>query len=65
MEDGPDGPCGAAALARINAAHARHRLANDDMLYVLTTFVTEPARVIERYGRRPLLPAEREAACRF
>ncbi|MFZ6182385.1 oxygenase MpaB family protein [Nannocystis pusilla] len=65
VADGPDGPHGAAALARMNAAHAPHGLANDDMLYVLTTFVTEPARVIDLYGRRPLRPVEREAACRF
>lgn len=65
VADGYDGPRGAAALARINAAHAAHAIANDDLLYVLTTFVTEPARVIDRYGPRPLRPVEREAACVF
>ncbi|MBL9102670.1 MAG: DUF2236 domain-containing protein [Myxococcales bacterium] len=65
VADGYDGPRGAAALARINAAHGRHRIANDDMRYVLTTFVSEPARVIERYGPRPLLPLELAAACVF
>ncbi|WAS95328.1 oxygenase MpaB family protein [Nannocystis punicea] len=65
IEDGPDGPRAAATLARMHAAHARHAIANDDMRYVLTTFVTEPARVIDRFGRRPLRPDEREAACLF
>lgn len=54
IADGYDAPRGAAALARINAAHARHAIANQDMLYVLTTFVTEPARVIGEVGPRPL-----------
>jgi len=56
--DGDDAP-------EPHAVHAYHGLANDDMLYVLTTFVSEPARVIDRYGRRPLRPVEREAACVF
>lgn len=65
VADGYDGPRGAAALARINAAHGRHRIPNDDMRYVLTTFVTEPARIIARYGPRPLEPIELAAACIF
>lgn len=65
VADGYDGPRGAAALARINAAHGRHHIPNDDMRYVLTTFVTEPARVIARYGPRPLDPLELAAACIF
>ena len=62
IADGYDAPRGAAALARINAAHARHAIANEDMLYVLTTFVTEPARVIDEVGPRPLRAVELEAA---
>ncbi|MDC0668055.1 oxygenase MpaB family protein [Nannocystis radixulma] len=65
IEHGYDAPHSTLVLARLNAVHARHGLANDDMLYVLTTFVIEPARLIDRYGRRPLLPVEREAACVF
>ncbi len=65
IADGYDSPRGAAALARINAAHARHTIADDDLRYVLTTFVTEPARVIALHGPRPPLQLELDAACIF
>lgn len=53
---------GLAALERINQIHARFRIANDDMLYVLSTFVSVPMRWLERFGHRPLLEAERVAS---
>ncbi|MFZ6184542.1 oxygenase MpaB family protein [Nannocystis pusilla] len=65
VEQGYDSGPGAAALARLNAVHARHAIANEDFVYVLTAFVTEPARVIARCGTRPLDAIEREAACVF
>ena len=65
IADGYDSPRGAAALARINAAHARHTIADEDLRYVLTTFVTEPARMIALHGPRPPLQLELDAACIF
>ncbi|WAS93359.1 oxygenase MpaB family protein [Nannocystis punicea] len=65
VEQGYDSGPGAAALARLNTVHARHAIANEDFLYVLTAFVTEPARVIARCGRRPLTAVEQAAACVF
>ncbi len=65
IADGYDAPRGAAALARINAAHARHTIADEDLRYVLTTFVTEPARMIALHGPRPPLQLELDAACIF
>jgi len=59
-ENGQDSVRGRAALERINAMHAHYRISNGDMLYVLTTFVVEPVRWLERFGRRPMTPNERE-----
>lgn len=41
-ESGQDSVRGQVAMTRINDMHARYRISNDDMLYVLSTFVTEP-----------------------
>jgi hypothetical protein len=62
---GYDSERGRAALRRVNRAHAHYRIANDDMLYVLSTFVLDPVRWIDRYGWRRLLPQERHAAHAF
>ena len=61
LEDGYDGPRGAAALARINELHARYPIAMDDYRYVLSTFVVVPVRWLDRYGWRPLSDGERHA----
>jgi hypothetical protein len=44
---------GREALERMNWAHAHFKIANDDFLYVLSTFVYEPIRWIDRYCWRP------------
>lgn len=61
MENGLDSPRGRAAIGRINEMHGCYRIANDDMLYVLGTFVLEPIRWLDRFGRRPMTPHEQEA----
>jgi hypothetical protein len=61
LEHGFEGK-GLAALRRINQLHARFSIRNDDMLYVLSTFVSVPMRWLTRYGWRPLLEAERVAS---
>lgn len=61
MENGADSPRGQAALARMNEMHGRFRISNDDMLYVLSTFVFEPIRWIQRFGHRPMTGPERSA----
>ena len=61
LENGADHPRGKAALERMNAMHGRFRIANDDFLYVLSTFVFEPQRWIDRFGWRPLTDQERLA----
>lgn len=64
-ENGFDHPRGAAALARMNDMHGRYRIANEDMLYVLSTFVFEPIRWIDRFGWRRLTEAEKNAGFTF
>jgi hypothetical protein len=62
---GYDSARGRAALRRVNRAHAHYRIDNADMLYVLSTFVLDPMRWIDRHGWRRLLPNERHAAFAF
>jgi ER-bound oxygenase mpaB/B'/Rubber oxygenase, catalytic domain len=64
-EDGWDGETGRRALRRMNQIHSRFAIANDDFLYVLSAMVAEPIRWNERFGWRPLLDAERQAAYVF
>lgn len=53
LEDGYEGERGRAALRRMNQMHGRYAISNEDMLYVLSTFVFEPSRWMERFGWRP------------
>jgi len=57
-ENGQDSERGQAAIARINSMHGRYRITNNDMLYVLSTFVIEPVRWLERFGKRSMSPTE-------
>ena len=65
LRHGPDSAEGRQLIERLNRLHGRYAIANDDFLYVLSTFVVEPIRWLERYGWRPLAPAEQEALFRF
>ncbi|MBF9029826.1 DUF2236 domain-containing protein [Rhodobacterales bacterium HKCCE3408] len=60
VEHGIDSARGQAALDRMNAMHGAYRIANSDMLYVLSTFVFEPIRWLDRFGWRRLTEAERD-----
>ncbi|ANI91424.1 oxygenase MpaB family protein [Dietzia timorensis] len=53
------------ALRMINRNHQRYDISNDDMLYVLSTFVFDPLDWIDAYGWRRLRPNERLAAFHF
>ncbi|MFT5064415.1 MAG: hypothetical protein ACJAXK_000115 [Yoonia sp.] len=57
-ENGQDSPHGQSAMTRINEMHGRYRISNDDMLYVLSTFVTEPKHWLDRFGRRAMTTKE-------
>lgn len=52
IEHGYDSERGKAALGRINGMHGRFKISNDDMRYVLSTFVMEPYRWNQRFGYR-------------
>ena len=59
MEWGYDSERGTRALRRMNQLHGRFAIANDDFLYVLSTFIYEPIRWNTRFGWRPLSEQER------
>jgi hypothetical protein len=65
MARGYDSETGCAALRRMNQIHNRFIIANDDFLYVLSTFVFEPIRWIDRYGWRRLCDQERQGLFYF
>jgi ER-bound oxygenase mpaB/B'/Rubber oxygenase, catalytic domain len=64
-EHGYDSARGRQALRIVNRLHGRYAIANDDMRYVLSTFVFEPIDWIDAYGWRPLHEHERLAAFHY
>lgn len=63
--DGLDSPSGKAALRRINQMHHMYDISNDDMVYVLSTFVVVPKRWIDDFGWRRLTDDEVLASVRY
>lgn len=63
--DGPASPRGRAALRRMNWIHRAYDIGNDDLVYVLATFVVVPVRWIGRYGWRDLTEKEIRAAVNY
>lgn len=62
LEHGFGSATGRAAIRRMNQMHGAYTISNDDMRYVLSTFVVVPSRWIERFGWRPLTETERRAS---
>ncbi|MEV1048173.1 oxygenase MpaB family protein [Streptomyces sp. NPDC049916] len=54
VEHGFDTEEGRTAVRRINQMHRAYAISNDDMRYVLCTFVVTPKRWLDRYGWRRL-----------
>ncbi|WP_329459867.1 oxygenase MpaB family protein [Streptomyces sp. NBC_01497] len=65
IENGLDTPEGTSAVARLTALHAHLPVDEAEFVYVLGAFCTAPLEYIDRYGWRPVTPAEREAAYVF
>ncbi|MQA15688.1 MAG: DUF2236 domain-containing protein [Pseudonocardiaceae bacterium] len=65
MKQGLDSPLGRQAVRRINRIHHRFDISNDDMRYVLSTFVAVPLRWLDRFGWRPLSDHERAATYNY
>ncbi|MGW2278564.1 oxygenase MpaB family protein [Streptomyces sp. NPDC001770] len=61
VEHGFDSGEGRTALRRINAMHRGYDISNEDMRYVLCTFVVVPKRWLDAYGWRALSAHERQA----
>jgi hypothetical protein len=57
-EKGYDSDYGKTVIAKMNELHGRWNLKNEDMLYVLSTFIFEPIRWHNKYGWRK--PTEHE-----
>lgn len=55
----------ATPIKRLNQMHGAYRIPNDQMIYVLTTFVVTPRRWIDRYGYRALTDGEVTAMVRY
>ena len=62
---GYDSPRGRQSLRVINRMHGQYAIANDDMRYVLSTFVYDPIDWIDRFGWRPLSEHEKLAAFHY
>jgi hypothetical protein len=63
--DGPASQRGRTAIQRMNVIHRAYDISNDDLVYVLATFVVVPVRWIERYGWRDLTEDEIRAAVNY
>ncbi len=65
LEHGPTSDQGRTAIRRMNQMHRAHDISNDDLRYVLATFVVLPIRWIDAYGWRRLDEAERIASANY
>jgi hypothetical protein len=61
LENGPESERAKAAIAKMNFIHSHFKISADDYLYVLSTFVFEPERWINKYGYRKLTENELRA----
>lgn len=64
-EHGLDSAEGRVALRRMNQMHRMYDIGNDDLRYVLSTFVVVPIRWLDAYGWRPMSEAERVASAEY
>jgi hypothetical protein len=56
---------GRRAIRRINQMHGAYAISDEDMRYVLSTFVVTPKRWMDAYGWRPFSPGEVRASVRY
>ncbi|MFJ9848439.1 oxygenase MpaB family protein [Streptomyces sp. NPDC101150] len=65
VEHGFDGTDGRTAIRRMNQMHRSYDISNDDMRYVLCTFVVVPKRWIDQYGWRRMSEHETRAIAAY
>jgi hypothetical protein len=58
-------PQGRSAIRRVNQMHGSYAIADEDMRYVLSTFVVVPKRWLDDYGWRPMSEPEVRASVRY
>ncbi|MFW0797224.1 oxygenase MpaB family protein [Gordonia sp. CPCC 205515] len=63
--EGISSPQGRSAVRRINQMHRMYDISNDDMRYVLSTFVVVPKRWIDDFGWRRMSYEEVRASVRY
>jgi hypothetical protein len=56
---------GRLAIRRVNQMHRMYDISNDDLLYVLATFVVVPKRWLDSYGWRSLTDTELRASVNY
>lgn len=56
---------GKQAIRRMNQMHGHWQIPQDDLRYVLCTFVAVPIRWLDAYGYRPLTEAEKAASANY
>jgi hypothetical protein len=65
LEHGTGSEPGRQALRRVNAMHAAYDIRDDDLRYVLSTFVVMPLRWNAEYGWRPFTELEKRASVAY
>jgi uncharacterized protein (DUF2236 family) len=65
VEHGFASGTGRAAIRRMNQMHGSYSISNEDMRYVLSTFVVIPMRWVDRFGWRPMTEHERVASANY
>lgn len=65
VDQGLETTPGRVAIRRMNQMHGRYDIGNDDMRYVLATFVVMPNRWVNRYGWRRTTPTEDVAGVNY
>jgi hypothetical protein len=65
LEHGTDSVSGRTAIRRMNQMHGAYPISNEELRYVLATFVVAPIRWIDRYGWRPLVEQEKIAMANY
>ncbi len=65
LVNGMESTDGRAAVRRMNQMHGSYDISNEDMVYVLATFVVTPARWIRRYGWRRITDTETQGITNY
>src|SRR4051794_31477864 len=65
LSHGPTEGDGRTALRRMNRMHGSYDISNDQLRYVLCTFVVTPIRWLDQFGWRPMTEIERIASANY